>query len=851
MNTRCGLALFGVLLAIRVAADVGFESKPAVKVTPSGVTIDFALTAPSDVEVAILDAQGQVVRHLAAGVVGGPRPPPSPLRANLHQILTWDSRDDLGNEALGAPFRVRVRAGMEVRVSRLLGADPYLLGFINSIAVDENGFLFIMAGGGELNQNFDLLRAFAPDGTYLRTIIPFPANLPPDSVTAFARWDESAKAFRPINRSQVNPSLLPWVGGARVVSASRRGLILIHGTSLWRLDLQGGNCSGPFPLWPEAAKLKNPSWNVPQLAASSDGRYLYIANVAGSQYDTKAPSQIDPNWPNGRVYRLDTGQPGAAPQPWFDLQLPDYTKTKYWLPNAWNKRTAAHGLDVDDRGNVYVCDLVNQEVVRISPDGKKTASVKVPWPDRLHVNRKSGELYVISRQPRDGSRPEQLLKVQGWGEEGRIVVQMALSGRLGEASAIGHIKGRPVIWLADGAQLVCVEDAGDHFEPVSTAFLPTGEGQRDFSRIALDASRDEVYASNGANRLWRYDGKTGRGELLKTRDGKPFLGVDLAVGYDGLLYVRTGASYSGPLERYTRELEPAPFASGTHVLSRHIYSRYGVGNCEKGLGVGPKGEVYISFMYGWNQYLVAGFGGDGKPLKGKYLEGIFKPDPKQGYPPDLTTAIVGPVPMEGGGVRVDLQGNIYVGARVFPKQYSPPPEFAKDPAYTAFSGSVVKFGPDGGPFLGLKDAESKMPDGPRIELSRNLIAENALAVYPGVAPFSGGEYGGNSSACVCRVPRFDVDRYGRLALPHCVKNSVTILDNAGNTILEFGQYGNFDSQFVLPGAERPLVPVPEVPLGWPTGAALNDEAVYVNDMYNRRIVRGDLTWKVTETCAIP
>ena len=38
-------------------------------------------------------------------------------------------------------------------------------------------------------------------------------------------------------------------------------------------------------------------------------------------------------------------------------------------------------------------------------------------------------------------------------------------------------------------------------------------------------------------------------------------GVDLAVGYDGYLYCRTGTGYSGPLERYDRALKPVPTTS--------------------------------------------------------------------------------------------------------------------------------------------------------------------------------------------------------------------------------------------------------------------------------------------------
>jgi hypothetical protein len=121
-------------------------------------------------------------------------------------------------------------------------------------------------------------------------------------------------------------------------------------------------------------------------------------------------------------------------------------------------------------------------------------------------------------------------------------------------------------------------------------------------------------------------------------------------------------------------------------------------------------------------------------------------------------------------------------------------------------------------------------------------------MYPGVAPFSGGGYGGNTSCCVCRVSRFDLDRYGRLALPNVVSTSVTVVDNAGNVICEFGKYGNFDSQYVSPGnADRkPINATPDIPLCWPTGVGFTEKAIYVCDTYNRRVVRVDLTWKAEE-----
>jgi hypothetical protein len=88
------------------------------------VVISFAVSAPTDVEVAILDRSGEVVRHLAAGVLGGEKPPPVPLRTGLKQRLVWDGKDDFRQPAEGGPFRVRARATCPSPSSRTAAQRP-------------------------------------------------------------------------------------------------------------------------------------------------------------------------------------------------------------------------------------------------------------------------------------------------------------------------------------------------------------------------------------------------------------------------------------------------------------------------------------------------------------------------------------------------------------------------------------------------------------------------------------------------------------------------------------------------------------------------------------------------------
>ena len=56
-------------------------------------------------------------------------------------------------------------------------------------------------------------------------------------------------------------------------------------------------------------------------------------------------------------------------------------------------------------GNVVVCDLVNQQIVEISPAGKLLSTTPVAWPDKVMVSRKTGDLYVISRKVSRGGLP--------------------------------------------------------------------------------------------------------------------------------------------------------------------------------------------------------------------------------------------------------------------------------------------------------------------------------------------------------------------------------------------------------------------------------------------------------------
>jgi len=828
--------------ALAFSGEIQFSAKPTAAKDGDKVKIAFAVSGPTDVEVAVLNAQGKVARHLAAGVLGGAKPPPEPLKPGLSQSLEWDGQDDFGKPAKGEPFKVRVRAGTGVKFGRFLGDTPYIFGALKSMSADEAGNLYMLGYGGNRNQNFRSIRVFDAEGRYLRELLPFPADLPPGAMKDVAAWDDEAKCFRPRNLTSLNPEFYAG-GGLTFVSASAKdGLILTDGGAIYRLDAKGGVPGGAFAtqgLWGKGGANPNTGGGPVFLTASPDGKYLYLSGPFSSKTQYGHPHIA--KFPPGCVYRMKAGGTETM-EPFATIQV-DHADGQ---AGAWRKHNAyyndgvpegpVHGLAVDAKGSLYVADRQNQRVAVFDESGKEIGAVAVKAPHQIAVHPKTGEIYVLSRYCAGYWKYQDTLskfKDYSPGTAATAKYEFKESWPFPQMALVASEKQTAV--YVSGLALL---DKGAAFEPAKGAAGGAPAGALDvFNRMEVDGARDEVYVSDGGNMFWRFDGQTGEGLLLK-KDGKPFLATDLAVGYDGLLYFQTGEGFSGPLERFTRELAPAPYPSGTHVLSKYIYGRYGIGNCEKGIGVGPDGQVYESFMYDWVKYCVAGFGPDGKALKGKYLEGKVG-GVKAGYPPELTSAVIGPIPQCNGGVRVDLKGNLYVG--MIAGKTAIPKAFEKNEPYKHCTGSVIKFSPEGGTVPGAPD------------MMTGASVEGALNSYPGLSPFSHPHLG--TTCCVCRVPRFDIDRWGRLAIPNATGNYVQLVDNAGNEILSFGKYGNFDSLYVNPDTKegqekKPTVAVPELPLAWPNSAGLSEKHVYVLDVYSRRVVRTDLTWKAEETCEV-
>src|SRR5207249_4728225 len=152
LTMRSFLLSFGLLagsifalpvLAANEQPPAKFTKKPTATKSGDKVTVEFTVDRATDVAVFIENSKGEIVRHLAAGVLG--KNPPPPLKANsLEQSVEWDSKADYGKPAEGGPFKVRVALGLGAKYDKVVVREPENIGAVNSLGVGPDGTLFVV-----------------------------------------------------------------------------------------------------------------------------------------------------------------------------------------------------------------------------------------------------------------------------------------------------------------------------------------------------------------------------------------------------------------------------------------------------------------------------------------------------------------------------------------------------------------------------------------------------------------------------------------------------------------------------------------------------------------------------------
>jgi len=869
MRLRACLIVPGLISAAAAlaAGEVTFTAGPDVSRFGEGARVTFTVSAPTDVEVAVLDANGGVVRHLAAGVLGGENPPPAPLTRKLSQSLDWDGKDDAGRAAIGGPLRVRVSAGLRPRFDRFLLYEPDAMPRVAALAVGPGGtvYAFYQDPTANGNQGGHKVRIIDREGRFVRQLLPFPADLPHGRVKATGAFVDDTGHLVPQVHNWHSLSYYPDTVLARGRSASNflcpvvdpngRLYWVVTGGRLCAIDADGGIPYDSFLSPPLFAGLEYPGGR-PALALSDDGETLYVAGITDGRWDKAKPVpcvyRVDVKTRKAEVFLGDPAQPGAK-------------KDRF---------TAPRGVAVAG-GLLYVADPPTHRIaVFREADRSLVGEMKVTLPHGVQVHPRTGAVYVCSYVPeanprRDGKcriKEANLLRFASY-KARKPVGQVALA-RTGLSPNGGthrialdaaadppriYVPGLPYARPASALRMSCYRDTGAGFEPVALPepHTPWGQGPRD---LLVDRRRGDVYVKVSGEQWYQFDEKTAelrRVVRFPKNDGGPYSGAhgaDLGVASDGHYITHCWGEGRG-LMRWTRSLRPLHWdRKGTHRTKWGGMMTF---------------QLNYMALRGDDIYLI-------KANKGPHHLDVY------GMDLEVKRRVVWNV-RRGSCPRVDAQGNVYVTVplrplgRDFPAffdgRFPKVPEYYRSIGegqywYVYMYGSIVKFPPQGGAFRWIETQRMKndftgLPESIRSKPARRYHyfqggryphkvceVQGAEWVRFGYAPYSE-TYGAGTPVCMCEGTGFDVDGFGRVFYPNVCQFRVEVVDGSNNPLAHFGRYGNQDS------GPRGQVRKPEIPLAWPTYVAVSDTHAYVNDTIGMRVARVRLDYAARRTCPIP
>lgn len=849
MRRTC-IAAAAMAMGIRAAAEPAtFATRPTAAKDGGITTISFAVAAPTDVEVALLDTQGAVVRHLAAGALGAANPPPAPLRAGLAQSLEWDGKDDYGKAAKGGPFKARIRAGMSVRLDRIVGGDPYA--FFSSEIQHHNHSLWTIAGidakadgsvyvFGTAGQQGPLtVRQYDADGNYIRTVFPFPAGMPLEKVGGWGvnRLDDGACA--PV----ITPNQSSWPCYSRTVINAQGGFgpqpvliptaasdtLTVAGAA--KLDLLAFRADGsiaPDPKVHTATHLvQNPpllswtSWDNPSqvpggiyTCSTPDGKSFYLSGIC--RIDDK------PFWRPGQVWKVDNATRTATP--WFalpDEQVAGFDKKQ-------KSYTPLQGVAVDGAGHVFVCDRLNNRVAVLTDDAQPVRDLAVANPDDVAWDGDAKALYVTTRFGRQGAPGDvRLLRFDDWSKDDKPALQMKLCINdmvilqrertyiriVGSGTKkriwIGY-KDLPVrIYRENGKELELVRD-----------FYQSGRKLRflAFRSMVVDPVTDTAFFASGCGDVWKLRDWE-QADFLQCRDAaaqprsdinsgrvshaRQIFAADVALdSRNRYLFTRQNNNdrvYRWALDgvdhaRATVGATGSPIYSDVLVMNEWAGSLY----FDRGMWPSPDGGMFV-------------LGGTPR-INYMDVHLFYHPiDPANG--PGKCESVLVPGAM-CGGLRVDRHGRIYLGLRLPDDTLNPKPPsgFAGDWAYSKLMGRIVRYDPTG-------TAERLYPTPLKEPAKIYDVHYGHISRDSSQAGFS---------------PRFGVDDFGRIVYPNTLTRSVALMDNAGNEILRFGTYGNIDDWQALDGRWGEAK---SIPLSWPGAVDATERYIYVADHANVGVLR--------------
>lgn len=375
-----------------------FTDKPTLTRQGDRVEIRFAARAFCDATVAIEDASGRIVRHLASGVLGDNAPAPF-QKKSLQQTLIWDGKNDQGQYVDDpASLTVRVSLGLKPQYEKTLFWSPHK-------RIAESPPLLQAAPEGVYvfeGLGVDSLKLFDHQGDYVRTVYPFPADklerveglnwhtFPQDGQRLPVKNSLYLQTLLSSGDNASRDDRLGMSGSGATALAVRDGLIALAKERLNRLATDG-TTGGKILTGPKTSityeKIK---WQYKQeraniypthAALSPDGKWLYL-----SGYAWRYPLNFDAT---NCVLRLEVD--GDKEPEVFKGSID---------PNVFGKGddqlTVPTSVDFDSQGRVYISDYMNDRIQVFTAEGQLLKSIPTEKPALVRIHRKTDEIYAFT-----------------------------------------------------------------------------------------------------------------------------------------------------------------------------------------------------------------------------------------------------------------------------------------------------------------------------------------------------------------------------------------------------------------------------------------------------------------------
>ena len=491
------------------------------------------------------------------------------------------------------------------------------------------------------------------------------------------------------------------------------------------------------------------------------------------------------------------------------------------------------GQYVMDTNGVFVdtaSTALLKEAVEVKP------AIAGVSPALVGVSKRTGAVYAVTNAAGSTSLAKYSVAGTAPSLNSKVALPSSLPGLPAEvvSMAVAETGTATNIFVASKNSGIRVYTDNGSGPKLLKEFAAFREGPYAFERIAVDRSNEHTYWNN-AMEIQDWNNPVVR-QMGMTLD-------NITVGPRGNIYGWTdGSVYNvNPIVRYASDNAhmPAPYGNtGANQATSGIYFEYGFAGTHgnhRGIAVGWQKQI-AAFTEGSPLFQVPDTGGSlntsaaGNNLVGSY-KALLSIDGYTGYGDAANIWTLSRQMMNC--VKYDPAGNFYVGIKKIPTSPIFPSGIATDLAFRN-SGCVVKFSKDS---VGAMDQVGANLRG-YTKMYRQLFGPMTASATGGTIPGTG-----LTNSCTCRNSYFDVDPYGRLYIPNASYCQVSVVDNAGNTISAFGQYGNSDARGGLAGPGQTTAS-PAIPLAWPTSVAASEDFIYVADAINARLARVQMIYAI-------